>query len=31
MIKSNYPIFLTGKSGSGKSKFTDYLSETLNK
>lgn len=25
MIKSGYPIFLKGKSGSGKSKFIDYL------
>jgi dynein heavy chain len=30
MIKSNYPVVLIGKTGSGKSKFMDYLQASLN-
>jgi hypothetical protein len=29
MIKSNFPILITGRTGSGKSKFMDYLTTTL--
>jgi ABC-type lipoprotein export system ATPase subunit len=30
MIKSNFPVVMIGKSGSGKSKFMEYLQSTLN-
>jgi hypothetical protein len=30
MINSNFPVLLIGKSGSGKSKFMEYLQFTLN-
>jgi hypothetical protein len=30
MIKSNYPVVLIGKAGSGKSKYMDYLQAFLN-
>ncbi len=30
MIKSNYPVVLIGRAGSGKSKYMDYLQAFLN-
>ncbi len=30
MIEGNFPIILTGKTGSGKSKFMQYLQAYLN-
>jgi len=30
MIKGNFPVILIGKSGSGKSKFMQYIQSCMN-